>query len=195
MKYEMQYHQPLQGEIVTMPTLPTSMDIGIYEAMDDLDGLDLKLQYLFENVPHHQDQIQSPWKLRDGTSWYDMLPILDRPSGSPKSGPNRLLTIIEHSTEQQEPREQVQRNKGKRQITDEFSSPPTSPHVLNVGYGTLFKSSSQFFTRPGGLILLPPETMSQQNVLLGLALPHTPAFKNIIDAGDPLQPRRGGAQM
>jgi len=171
-----------------MPTLPTSTDIGIYEAMDNLDSLDLKLRYLFKNVPHHQDQIQSPQKLRDRTSWYDMLPIPDRPSGSPKSSPNRLSTIIEHSMEQQEPREQVQRNKGKRQIMDEFSSPPTSPCILNVGYGTPFKSSSQIFTRPGGVILLPSETTLQQNVLLGLALPHAPAFENIIDAGDPLQP-------
>ena len=51
---------------------------------------------------------------------------------------------------------------------------------MNVGYGTPFKSSSQFFMRPG--IPLPPsETLSQKSVLLGLGLPQTPAFENIAD--------------
>ena len=48
-----------------------------------------------------------------------------------------------------------------------------------MGYGTPFKSSLQFFVRLGGIPLLPPETQSQQSVLVGLGLLHTPAFENI----------------
>ena len=51
-KYERQYCNPLPGENVVMPTSPISTDVGIYEAMDDLDDLDLKLRYLYDNVPH-----------------------------------------------------------------------------------------------------------------------------------------------
>jgi len=57
---------------------------------------------------------------------------------------------------------------------------------MNVGYGTPFKSSSQFFIRPG--IPLPShEMLLQRNVLVGLGLPQTPAFKNLssLRAMDP----------
>lgn len=100
-------------------------------------------------------------------------------SSSPETVSHRLPTITEYSAGEQEAREDEQRRKGKRRITDEFVSPPTSPRVLNVGYGTPFKSSSQFFTRPGGIPLPSSDTMSQQNVLVGLGLPHTPAFENV----------------
>lgn len=70
------------------------------------------------------------------------------------------------------------RDKGKIRITNEFTSPLTSPQVMNVGYGTPFKSSSQFFIRPS--IPLPPsEMLTQKSILLGLGLLQTPAFENI----------------
>ena len=194
-KYEAQYRSPLPREDITMPTSPISTDVGIYEAMDDLDDLDVKLRYLYDNVPHHQDQIKSPRKLTDGTSWSEILSLPSAQPRSPRGDSNRLPTIVEYSTEERESRDDSQKSKGKRRITDEFSSPPTSPRVLNIGYGTPFKSSSQFFTRPGGIALPPPETASQQNVLLGLALPHTPAFENIATTKDSLQSSRDNTQI
>jgi len=175
-KYELQYRNPLPGENIAMPTSPTSTDIGIYEAMEDLDDLDLRLRYFYDNVPHHKDQIKSPWKLKDGSSWEDILLL---PNSSQRNTQNRLVTIVEYMHEEQEPKEDSLKKRGKRRITDKFISPPTSPQILNVGYGTPFKSSSQFFVRPGGVSLPPPETVAQQNVLVGLGLPHTPAFENI----------------
>ena len=191
-KYELQYRSPLPGEGNAMPTSPISTDVGIYEAIEDLDDLDLRLRYLYDNVPHHQDQIKSPRKLREGAPWED---ILSLPGSSQKTYPSKLSTILEISREESESNEDSQKQRGKRRITDEFISPPTSPRVLNVGYGTPFKSSSQFFVRPGGVSLPPPETMSQQNVLVGLGLPQTPAFENISVAKDPHQPPRLGAQL
>jgi len=191
-KYELQYRNPLPGENVTIPTSPTSTDIGIYEALDDLDDLDLRLRYFYDNVPHHQDQIKSPRRLRDGSSWDNILSLSNSSQGTTR---NKLPTIIEYSVEEQEPKEESQRAKGKRRITDEFASPPLSPRLLNVGNGTPFKSSSQFFTRPGGVPLPPPGTMSQQNVLVGLGLPQTPAFENISTVTNTQQPTRVGTPI
>ena len=191
-KYEMQYRSPLQGENVVMLTSPVSTDVGIYEAIEDLDDLDLRLRHLYDNVPHHQDQIKSPQKLRDGSSWED---ILSLPNVAQRVTQEKLPTIVEFSGEELEPQEDSAKKKGKRRITDEFISPPSSPRVLNVGYGTPFKSSSQFFTRPGGVPLPPPEITSQQNVLLGLGLPHTPAFENIATSKDNYQPTRVSTQI
>ena len=191
-KYKMQYWSPLQGENIVMPTSPVSTDIGIYKAIEDLDDLDLRLRYLYDNVPHHQDQIKSPQKLRDGSSWED---ILSLPNVAQRVTQEKLPTIVEYLGEELEPQEDSSKKKGKRRITDEFISPPSSPHVLNVGYGTPFKSSSQFFMSPGGVSLLPPEITSQQNVLLGLGLPHTPAFENIVTSKDNYQPTRVSTQI
>ena len=40
MKYELQYRSPLRGETVELPTSPISTDIGIYEAMEDVEDVD-----------------------------------------------------------------------------------------------------------------------------------------------------------
>ena len=175
-----------------MPTSPVSTDVGIYEALEDLDDLDLHLKYFYDNVPHHQDQISSPRKLRDRSSWDD---ILSRPNSSRRDTQGKLPTIVEYSYEDQELTEDSRKKKGKRRITDEFASPHTSPRIMNVGFGTPFKLSSQFFTRPGGVSLPPVGTMSQQNVLLGLALPHTPAFESIPASNDVRQPLRLNLQI
>jgi len=168
------------------------MDVSIYEAMEEVENLDLRLRYFYNNVPHHQDQIKSPWMLRDGTSWSNMLSLLSRLQDHDW---NRLPPIIENSLEELRPEEISHKKKGKRWITDEFVSPPASPHILNMGYGTLFKSSSQFFTRLGGITLPSTRTMSQQNILVGLGLPHTPAFENIPSSGNSHQLQKGGSQI
>ena len=191
-KYEMQYHSPLAGENIVMPTSPVSTDVGIYEAMEDLDDKDLQLRYLYDNVPHHQDQIKSPRKLRNGAPWSN---ILSLPSNLPENSQSRLPTIVKYSLDDQESQEISQVKRGKRRITDEFISPPASPRVLNVGYGTPFKSSSQFFTRPGGVPLPPTETISQRNVLVGLGLPHTPAFENIPNTREAPQASKSATQV
>ena len=187
-KYELQYRSPLQGENIAMPTSPVSTNIGIYEALEDVGDADDHMRYIYENVPHHQDQIPSPELLRNNSTWNTVLFTSDNSRGTSQT---RLSTIMEHSPEEtvREPKE-----KGKRRIMDEFTSPPSSPRVLNVGYGTPFKSSSQFFIRPGGIPLPPPETLNQQNVIVGLGLPHTPAFESISSAREARLPQRTNPQ-
>jgi len=195
-KYESQYKGPIEGEEMEVLMSPISTDIGIYEAIEGKEDKDFRMRYIYENVPHHQDQIHSPRKLRDGTAWNSIIPLL---SGMQDTTSSTLPTIPEqeHILSNQEmvaPR----KDKGKRRITDEFTSAPLSPQIMNIGYGTPFKSSSQFFVRLG-LPLPPQETSSQRNILVGLGLPHTPAFKNLSSlktgGGDsyshprPIQPR------
>ena len=178
-KYEIQYKGPIEGREFETPASPISTDVGIYEAIEGEEDRDFRMRYIYENVPHHQDQIRSPRKLRDGTAWSSIIPL---PNSTQDTTLSTLPTIPEreNSPNIQEVVTSKPRDKGKRRITDEFPSPPTSPRVMNVGYGTPFKSSSQFFVRPG--IPLPPsETLSQKSVLPGLGLPQTLAFENIAD--------------
>ena len=178
-KYEIQYKGPIEGREFETPASPISMDVGIYEAIEGEEDRDFRMRYIYENVPHHQDQICSPRKLRDGTAWSSIIPL---PNSTQDTTLSTLPTIPEreNSPNIQEVVTSKPRDKGKRRITDKFLSPPTSPRVMNIGYGTPFKSSSQFFVRPG--IPLPPsEILSQKSVLLGLRLPQTPAFENIVD--------------
>ena len=93
-KYEIQYRSPISGENVVLLTSPVSTDIGIYEAMEDVEDPDLRMRYLFDNVPHHQDQVKSPRKLRDGTAWSD---ILSLPNHSQGNDVNKLPPIAEDS--------------------------------------------------------------------------------------------------
>ena len=175
-KYEIQYRGPIEGGDSVVPASPISTDVGIYEAIEGEEDRDFRMRYIYENVPHHQDQIRSPRKLRDGSAWSSIIPL---PGNIQDSTTSTLPTIPEQEYISDSPEVIAsRRDKGKRRITDEFTSPPTSPKVLNVGYGTPFKYSSQFFVRPG--IPLPTsETLSQKSVLLGLGLPQTPAFENI----------------
>ena len=152
------------------------------------------MRYIYENVPDHQDQIRSPRKLRDGTPWNS---IMSLPNNTQDTTSSTLPTILEQEyTAENSETITTSKDKGKRRIMDEFASPPTSPRIVNIGYGTPFKSSSQFFVRPG-IPLPPPETLTQKNVLVGLALPQTPVFKNISNPRTsetqnvqrPLQPR------
>ena len=185
-KYERQYRGPIEGEDSEIPMSPISMDIGIYEAIEGEEDKDFRMRYIYKKVPHHQDQIHSPRKLRDGTAWSSIIPL---PHDIQEATSNTLPTIPEQSfTSDNSGMETFEREKGKRRITDEFISPPTSPHIVNVGYGTPFKSSSQFFVRPG--IPLPPlETLMQRNVLVGLGLPQTPAFENLLNTKAKNDPR------
>ena len=193
MKYEIQYKGPIEGEGSESPLSPISTDIGIYEAIEGEEDKDFRMRYIYENVPHHQDQIHSPRKLRDNSPWSSIIPL---PNHAQDTSSSTLPTIPEQeSVSYASEAETSKRDKGKRRITDEFVSPPSSPRIVNVGYGTPFKSSSQFFVRPG--IPLPPsETLTQRNVLVGLGLPETPAFENISNtkattrnSQRPIQPR------
>ena len=190
LKYETQYKGPIEGEESEIPTSPISTDVGIYEAIEEEEDKDFRMRYIYENVPHHQDQIRSPRKLRDGTAWNSIVALLTNVRESTSS---TLPTIPEQEyiSLDDQGLTAPKRDTGKRRITDEFASPPTSPRIMNVGFGTPFKSSSQFFVRPG--IPLPrPETSSQKNVLLGLGLPQTPAFENITSerSTEPRNPQK-----
>ena len=178
-KYETQYKGPIEGENLELPMSPISTDIGIYEAIEGEEDRDFRMRYMYENVPHHQDQIRSPRKLRDGTSWSS---IISLPNNAQDTTSSTLPTIPEQGYAADDSEAvTMRRDKGKRRITDEFVSPPTSPRIVNIRYGTPFKSSSQFFVRLG-IPLPPPETLTQKNVLVGLALPQTPAFEDILNS-------------
>ena len=136
-KYEAQYKRPIEGENSEIPLSPLSTDIGIYEAIEEENDKDFRMRYIYENVPHHQGQIRSPRKLQDGTAWCS---IISLPTHARDSSSITLPTIPEqeHLPDEQEV-VTSKRDKGKRRIMDDFTSPPTSPCVLNVGYGTPFK--------------------------------------------------------
>jgi len=74
-KYEMQYRRPIEGEDLEVSMSPISTDIGIYEAIEGEDDRDFHMRYIYENVPHHEDQIRSPCKLRDGMAWSAIIPL------------------------------------------------------------------------------------------------------------------------
>jgi len=166
-KYKLQYHSPLQGENIEMPTSPISTDNGIYEALENVGDATSCMRYIYENVPHNQDQIQYPESLRNSSTWST---ILSLPDNILRTSQVRLPTITEYYSEEIGQRWEPRREKGKRRIMDKFISPPTSPQILNIGYGTPFKSSSQFFIRPSGIPLPSSETQTQQNVLVGPGL-------------------------
>jgi len=97
MKYELQYHSPLQGENIEMPTSPISTDNGIYEALENVGDADSHMRYIYENVLHHQDQIQYPESLRNSSTWST---ILSLPDNILRTSQVRLPTITEYSSEE-----------------------------------------------------------------------------------------------
>ena len=136
-KYEAQYRQPIEASDFIVPTSPISTDPEIYEAMSDLGGeIDSRLRYLYQSVPHLQEGIHSPKKLTDGSSWNDVLSLPENLADLHQSEAN-FTTRADQMTD-----------KGKGRNYDNDESPPTSPRMLNVGYGTPFRSSSQFFDKP-----------------------------------------------
>ena len=169
-----------------------STNNSIYEALENVGDADSHMRYIYENVPHHQDQIQYPESLRNGSTWST---ILSLPNNIPRTSQVRLPTITEYSSEEIGQRREPRREKGKRRITDEFISPPTSLQIVNIGYRTPFKSSSQFFVRPSGIPLPSSEAQTQQNVLVGLGLPHTLAFENISSAKESRHSQMANSQF
>lgn len=89
----------------------------------------------------------------------------------------------ELNTPSVETRQVLSGDKGKGRSREIEDNPPTSPQMLNVGYGTPFRSSSQFFDKPDRqkFPLPVPTILSKQNVLVGLGLPNTPAFQDLDD--------------
>ena len=168
-KYEAQYRQPCEPSSFAVPTSPISTDPEIYEVMSDLGELDAKMKYLYQSVPHLQEEIQSPRRLMDGSTWEHSIPL-----------PENLAEL--HRSEQDTLSLENHR-KGKERSHGNDESLPTSPQMMNVGYGTPFRSSSQFFDKPDQQrFLLPaPSVLARQNVLVGLGLPNTPAFQEIDD--------------
>lgn len=182
-KYEAQYRRPFESSDFVVPTSPISTDPEIYEVMSDLGEIDSRMRYLYQSVPHLQDEIHSPRKLTDGSTWDDILPL-----------PENLAEL--HYSQVDSPavenRQIASNSKGKGRDMNDSSSRPTSPRMLNIGYGTPFRSSSQFFDKPDRqrFPLPAPSVLARQNVLVGLGLPNTPAFQNIENP----PPRRLHAQ-
>jgi len=173
-KCEAQYRQPNESSDFAVPTSPISTDPEIYDAMLDLGELDLKMRYLYQTVPHLQEEIHSPRKLMDESSWDSIIPL-----------PKNLAELYhnELNTPAAGDQQISSGEKGKGRNDDNNEDLPTSPCMLNVGYGTPFHSSSQFFNRPDRqrFPMPAPSVLSAQNVLVGLGLPNTPAFQNIED--------------
>lgn len=168
-KYEAQYRQPCEPSSFAVPTSPISTDPEIYKVMSDLGELDAKMRYLYQSVPHLQEEIQSPRRLMDGSTWKHSIPL-----------PENLAEL--HRSEQDTLSLENHR-KGKERSHGNDESLPTSPQMMNVGYGTPFRSSSQFFDKPDQqrFPLPAPSVLARQNVLVGLGLPNTPAFQEMDD--------------
>jgi len=140
--------------------------------MSDLGEMDSRMRYLYQSVPHLQEEIHSPGKLTNRSTWENILLL-----------PENLAEL--HHNELNTPSAGIHYtstgNKGKGRSLDNNESLPASPHMLNIGYGTPFHSSSQFFDKPDRqkFPLPAPSVLAGQNVLVGLGLPNTPAFQNI----------------
>ena len=169
-KYEAQYRQPNESSNYVVPTSPISTDPGIYDAMSDLGGeTDSRMRYLYQNVPHLQEGIRSPRKI-NGSTWEDILPL-----------PDNLAELHNSESYSFPTRQTFSQSKGKGRSHENEEGLPVSPRQLNVGFGTPFRSSSQFFNKPDRQRFPLPssDVLSQQNVLVGLGLPNTPAFQGL----------------
>ena len=92
-KYEIQYKGPIEGREFETPASPISTDVGIYKAIEGEEDRDFHMRNIYKNVPHHQDQIHSPRKLRDGTAWSSIIPL---PNCTQDTTLSTLPTIPEH---------------------------------------------------------------------------------------------------
>jgi len=133
-KYEAQYRQPCEPSNFSVPTSPISTDPKIYEAMSDLGELDAKMRYLYQSVPHLQEEVPSPRRLTDRSSWEHSIPLPENLAELHRNESN-IISLENHK-------------KGKERSHGNDESLPPSPRMLNVGYGTPFHSSSQFFDKP-----------------------------------------------
>jgi len=69
------------------------------------------MRYLYDNIPHHQDQVKSPRKLRNGTPWSEILSLLNNLL---RNDQEQLPPIVKDSLEGVELNEDSLRRKGKR---------------------------------------------------------------------------------
>ena len=84
------------------------------------------MRYIYENIPHHQDQIHSPRKLRDNSPWSSIIPLPNHAHAQDTSSSTIPMIPEQESVSYASEAETSKRDKGKRRITDEFVSPPSS---------------------------------------------------------------------
>ena len=174
-KYALQYqHSPQDEELLLSPisTLP-----DLHKGLQDLMTADQRLRYLYQNFPHHHDQLtpQAESALNQSKPWTNILPL-----------PETLKNILIPEEEYKEQKKSAQTSKGKQKearIEAEDEEEETTGRIW-LGSDTPYKGPNKWF---GGGRLKSRLTMSStataakttktnQNVLFGIATPQIPIW-------------------
>ena len=168
-KYIAEYQLPVDSK----PTLsPLSTLPELYQPLREMSEPDKKLRYLFEQIPHHREQLTQEGRrsLADTRSWLDILRV-----------PDALRSAFLASKADQPPRSEVKEgkkvSKGKEREHQSLSK-PSAPSSVWMGMETPFKSANAWFVDPGRSnrerqpgTSKPP---TEPNILLGIATPLAP---------------------
>ena len=168
-KYITEYQLPVDSKPVLSPlsTVPE-----LYQPLQDITEPDKKLRYLYQQIPHHKEQLTQKGQraLENTRSWLDILPM-----------PDALKTTFLDNAAQEpaetEVKEVKKASKGKER---EHQAPakPSAQSSVWMGMETPFKSANAWFVDPGKSnrprqpgTSKPP---AEPNILLGIATPLAP---------------------
>jgi hypothetical protein len=165
-KYSVEYQLPPDSKPVLSPisTLPE-----LYLSLQDIAEPDDKLRYLYNQIPHHQEQLTQEGRrsLQDTRSWVNVLPM-----------PDALRNVFSESKAGQPSPTEVRRvSRGKER--EHRSAPrPGASSTVWMGMETPFKSANAWFVEHGRSnrsrqpgTSRPP---TEPNILLGIATPQAP---------------------
>ena len=168
-KYITEYQLPPDSKPSLSPlsTLPE-----LYQPLQDIADRDEKLRYLYERIPHHNEQLTQEGRhsLESTRSWLDILPV-----------PDALKNAFLDDTNEPPPTTTVKEtkkvSKGKEREHQRSSKPDARSSVW-MGMETPFKSANAWFVDPGKSnrakqpgASKPP---AEPNILLGIATPLAP---------------------
>ena len=180
-KYALQYqHTPQEEHLLLSPisTLP-----NIHSGLQNLQTADQRLRYLYQNFPHHRDQLstQAESALDQSKPWMNVLLLPDTLNG---------LLIPEAEFKEQK---RTSAHKGKqRETRPELEEEEDTPiERIWLGSDTPYKGPNKWF---GGGRLKPRTSMSSttitskamkmnQNVLFGIATPQIPIWADDSPSG------------
>ncbi|KIJ93555.1 hypothetical protein K443DRAFT_69065, partial [Laccaria amethystina LaAM-08-1] len=131
-KYALQYqHTPEEDSLLLSPisTLP-----DIHDGLQDLRTADQRLRYLYQNFPHHHDQLtpQAESVLNQSKSWMNILPL-----------PDTLKGILIPEAEYKEQKQSKGKQKETRVEIDEEDESPTER--IWLGSDTPYKGPNKWF--------------------------------------------------
>ena len=174
-KYALQYQQSPQEEELLLSPISTLPDI--HTGLQDLLTADQRLRYLYQNFPHHREQLtpQAESALDQSKPWTNVLPL-----------PDSLKSVLIPEDEYREQRRGAQSSKGKqkeRRIEPDDENEAAADGIW-LGSDTPYKGPNKWL---GGGRLKPRLTISSattaaktskanQNVLFGIATPQIPIW-------------------